>query len=80
MRTDKPISSEELTGLLREVCGDDSISAETELIQSGLLDSYAFIGLLSELDMRGIRIEPTRAGMESFSTAKDILRIIENTY
>ena len=62
------ISMEELLALLREICGEESIAPNTELMESGLLDSYAFINLLSELDMRGSphvwdrRISPRRRG------------------
>ncbi|MBP1547444.1 MAG: hypothetical protein J6A37_12725 [Oscillospiraceae bacterium] len=70
------IGLNELTCLLRELCGDMDISADTELYESGLLDSFAFIGLLSELDGRGIRIEPTEWGMERFSSAEAIMDII----
>ena len=68
------ISMEELLALLRGICCEESIAADTELIESGLLDSYAFINLLSELDMRGISIEPTQVGMERFSTAENIFK------
>ncbi|MGN0637519.1 MAG: hypothetical protein ACI4J0_04030 [Huintestinicola sp.] len=66
------ISMEELLALLREICGEEGIASNTELMESGLLDSYAFINLLSELDMRGISIEPTRVGPDNFSTAEKI--------
>ncbi|WP_432650088.1 phosphopantetheine-binding protein [Huintestinicola sp.] len=66
------ISMEELLALLREICGEESIAADTELMESGLLDSYAFINLLSELDMRAISIEPTRVGTENFTSAERI--------
>lgn len=73
------ISEKELVLLLRDICGVNDIFADTELIESGLLDSYAFIDLLSELDMRGISIEPTRVGMECFSSAEEIMKKIEQT-
>lgn len=69
------ISMNELLALLREICGEESIAPDTELMENGLLDSYAFINLLSELDMRGISIEPTRVGMENFSSAERIYKL-----
>lgn len=71
------ISMNELLALLREICGEESIDANTELMESGLLDSYAFINLLSELDMRGISIEPTRVGQENFTSAERIYSLCQ---
>lgn len=75
MKNMESFSMEELLALLREICGEESIFADTELMESGLLDSYALINLLSELDLRGISIEPTRVGMENFSSADKILQM-----
>ncbi len=45
----------EIYDLLYEICGDKSVySPDCELIESGLLDSYAVIELFSRLEDDGI--------------------------
>ena len=47
--------------LLYEICEDERVYEEgIDLIESGLLDSYAFIELFSKLEDNGIEIQPTR--------------------
>ena len=47
--------------LLYEIIEDDRIfDKEIDLVESGLLDSYAFIELFSRLEDMGINIQPTR--------------------
>ena len=50
-----------------------------DLIESGLLDSFAFIALLGELEDFGIVIQPTRVPLERFKTVNEIEKLIEET-
>ena len=50
-----------------------------DLIESGLLDSFAFIALLGELEDIGIVIQPTRVTLERFKTVNEIEKLIEET-
>ena len=46
-----------------------------DLIESGLLDSFAFIALLGELEDFGIVIQPTRVPLERFKTVNEIEKL-----
>ena len=48
-----------------------------DLIESGLLDSFTFIGLLGELEDKGIIIQPTRVPLERFKTVNEIEKLVE---
>lgn len=62
-----------IVSLLNEFCDTDSpIIADTELLESGLLDSLAFIELLSALEDMGFDIQPTRYPKSNFATAETI--------
>ena len=49
------------------------------MIESGLLDSYAFIELFTALEDYGIEIQPTRIDRSKLRTIKGIEELIENT-
>ena len=70
------ITDEMILQAVKNSCGVDEIDYETELLESGILDSYGFIVLLSELEEIGAEIEPTEVGVESFSTPLEIIRIV----
>ena len=48
-----------------------------ELVDSGLLDSFAFIELFSKLEDFGIIIQPTRIDRNLLRTVEGIERLIE---
>ena len=48
-----------------------------DLIESGLLDSFTFIGLLGDLEEAGIIIQPTRFPLERFKTVNEIEKLVE---
>ncbi len=50
---------------------------EYDLIESGLLDSFTFIELLSEFEDNGIIIQPTRVSPDRFKNVSEIERLIE---
>ena len=63
--------------LLYEVCEDESVyDDDIDLIESGLLDSFAFIELFSKLEDLGIVIQPTRIDRNLLRTVKGIEELI----
>ena len=66
--------------LLYEICEDEMVFQEDiDLLDSGLLDSYAFIELFSKLEDYGINIQPTRIDRNKLRTVKGIEELI-STY
>lgn len=64
--------------LLYEICGDKAVyDPECELIESGLLDSYALIELLSRLEDDGIEINPARIDRSLLKTPAGIEKLAE---
>lgn len=67
------ITVEKVTALLDTFCEHDGkIQPDTELLESGILDSMAFIELLNALEDMGCPIQPTRCPRGCFSTAESI--------
>lgn len=65
--------------LLFEICEDESVyEKDIDLIDSGLLDSYAFIELFSRLEDLGINIQPTRIDRSKLRTIKGIEELIDD--
>lgn len=66
--------------LLYEICEDKSVyNKDTELIESGLLDSFAFIELFSKLEDLGIVLIPTRIDRSKLKTPKLIEELINDS-
>lgn len=64
--------------LLYEICGDKRVyNPDCELIESGLLDSYAIIELFSRLEDEGIEINPARIDRSLLKTPAGIEKLIE---
>ena len=65
--------------LLYEICEDDLVyEKDIDLIESGLLDSYAFIELFSRLEDYGINIQPTRIDRTKLKTVEGIEKLIDD--
>ena len=65
--------------LLYEICEDKNVyNKDYDLIESGLLDSYALIELLSKLEDLGITIQPTRIDRELLKTPRTIEKLIKD--
>jgi acyl carrier protein len=65
--------------LLHEICEDDGVfEKDIDLIESGLLDSYAFIELFSRLEDYGIVIQPTRIDRNQLRTVKGIEKLVND--
>ena len=63
--------------LLYKICEDEAVyDPDIDLIDSGLLDSFALIELFSELEDLGIKIYPTRVDRTRLRTVKGIEELI----
>lgn len=65
--------------LLYEICEDEGVfEKDIDLIESGLLDSYAFIELFSRLEDYGILIQPTRIDRNALRTVDGIEKLVND--
>lgn len=70
------ISVDTIIGLLSEFCEhDEEIRPDTELLDSGILDSLAFIELLNALEDMDCPVQPTQHPRECFSTPESIAEL-----
>lgn len=68
----------DLKKLLYEICEDERVfDDDTDLMETGLLDSYATIELLSRLEEEGIEIQLTRIDRSLLHTVKGIEKLIK---
>lgn len=66
--------------LLFSICEDKNVyNKDFDLIESGLLDSFAFIELFSKLEDAGIVIQPTRIDRELLRTPRSIEKLINSS-
>ena len=69
----------DISKLLYEICEDDGVYEEgIDLIESGILDSYAFIELFSKLEDYGINLQPTRIDRSKLRTVEGIEKLISD--
>lgn len=69
---------EMIRNLLVRVCGtEDALDESIDLIDSGILDSLAFIELLTELDFEGISIQPTQVDRNRFRDVNSIIELVK---
>lgn len=67
--------------ILVEVCGDESIkeNSDIDLIENDILDSLAFIELISRLEEEfDIEIQPTQVNPNSWRTVKSIVELVKS--
>ena len=65
--------------LLYEICEDETVfDKDIDLIDSGLLDSYAFIELFSKLEDYNINIYPTQIDRNKLRTIAGIEELIND--
>ena len=68
----------DINEILYEICEDENVfNDDFDLIDSGLLDSYAFISLFSKLEDNWIVIYPTRIDRERLRTPKLIKLLVK---
>lgn len=64
--------------ILYEICDDKNVyKKDIDLIESGLLDSYAFIELFTRLEDEGIYLQPTRIDRNKLRTVSGIKELVE---
>ena len=69
---------EMIRNLLVRVCGTEvALDESIDLIDSGILDSLAFIELLTELDFEGISIQPTQVDRNCFRNVNSIIELVK---
>lgn len=68
---------ETVKDILLRVCGPGALVPETDLIESGILDSLAFIELLSDFEDIGIEIQPTQIDKDKFRTIDGIQELVK---
>lgn len=69
----------DISRLLFELTEDERVfDPDYDLIESGALDSLAFIELFSRLEDEGIELQPTRIDRSEFRTPASIARLIES--
>lgn len=69
----------DISKILYEICEDEAVfDPECELIESGILDSLAFIELFSYLEDEGIYLQPTRIDRSMLKTPRTIEKLIAN--
>ena len=65
--------------LLYEICEDERVyEKDIDLVEGGLLDSYALIELLSRLEDYGINIQLTRIDRSRLRTVKGIEELVND--
>ena len=68
----------DVSKLLYEIFEDENVyNPDFDLIDSGLLDSLAFVELFSKLEDYGILIQPTRIDRNKLRTPKGIEELIK---
>ena len=69
-----------VTELLYEICEDEVVfDPNYDLIENGVLDSFAFIELFSKLEDCGIDIQPTQIDRNLLRTSKSIEELVKST-
>lgn len=69
----------DISRLLFELTEDERVfDPDYDLIESGALDSLAFIELFSRLEDEGIELQPTRIDRSELCTPASIARLIES--
>lgn len=69
---------EQLLELLQEINPDVNFESETSLVTNGILDSFAIVSLVAELnDTYDIEITASDLVVENFDSAAAILALVE---
>ena len=68
----------DVSKILFEICDDNNVyNPNFDLIDSGLLDSYAVIELFSTLEDLGITLHPTKINRELLRTPGSIQKLVD---
>lgn len=64
--------------ILYEICEDENVyNPDFDLIESGLLDSFAMIELFAKFEDEGVEIQPTRIDREKLRTPRGIEELVK---
>ncbi len=67
--------------LLYDICEDEALlDPDCELIESGLLDSYAVIELFTRIGDEGIELQPTRIDRTRLKTPRSIAELVREYF
>ena len=67
----------DLNKILFDICQDEHVyNDDFDLVESGLMDSYALIELFSILEDNNIYIEPSKLSIENLRTPRKIRELI----
>lgn len=67
----------DIANLLYEICEDERVfEPGIDLVEAGLMDSYAMIELFSILEENGIELQPTRIDRKLLHTVKGIETLV----
>lgn len=68
----------DVKAILFQICEDDAVyQKDIDLMESGLLDSFALLELFSELEDRGIFLQPTQIDRNLLRTVQGIERLVK---
>lgn len=68
---------EEILDILNKVCGiEEKICYDTELIESNILDSYAIVQMLYELEMINIELQLTQINKNDLKYPYTIAKLL----
>ena len=71
------ITQEDIKQILFELCEDEAVFEDgVDLIETGLLDSYALISLFGELEDRGVFLHMTRIDRNMLRTVSSIEQLV----
>ena len=71
---------EKIIELIREICPYEQITENTELIESGILNSLSIVGLITQLeDEFGVEIADDAVTAKNFSTVPEIMKLVEES-
>lgn len=67
----------DISKILYELCGDEAVlSPDCELLESGLLDSFALIELVDILEEQGIELHLTQIDRSRLKTPRSIEELV----
>ena len=71
------VSHDQIMRLISELAHTEALTAETDIIESGLLDSLLFVELLSGLEERfGVRVSFDDIELDNFRSVRQIAEFI----
>lgn len=70
---------EKLIAILRELHPEEDFTPGTELLETGLLDSFDIVTIVAQIDEEfGVVLPPEALIPENFETVKSLYRLIES--